>query len=422
VKPNDNSSKRVVVTGIGVLSPLGLNMPDTWQGLVKGKSGIDYITLFDATEYKTRFAGEVKGFEPTDYISRKKARHMDRFTQLSVVASLQALEQSGIEVNDGNEDSLGVLIGSGTGGLITIAQQVAVLLEKGPDKVNPFLVPMMMGDAASSQVSILLGAKGPNLCATSACSSGADAIGLAYEVIKRGDAKAMIAGGSESIVTPIGIAAFNACKAISTRNDEPQKASRPFDIERDGFIVGEGAGVLILEEYEVAKERNAEILAEVAAYGASGDAYHMTQPCEDGEGGVRAMKMALEKGGLKPADIDYINAHGTSTQLNDKIETMAIKRVFGDRAYQIPVSSTKSMLGHLLGGSGAVESAICIMAIKEGIIPPTINLTNRDPECDLDYVPDIARKQKISVALSNSFGFGGHNSTLIFRRYSEAGD
>ncbi|MFC1861372.1 beta-ketoacyl-ACP synthase II [Chloroflexota bacterium] len=417
-----DSINRVVITGIGVLSPLGLNMATTWEGLIAGKSGIDHITLFDAGPHETRIAGEVKGFMPTDYVGRKEARHMDRFAQLAIAASVQALEETGIKISDDNMESVGVLIGSGIGGLITIANQMGVLLQKGPDRVSPFLVPMMMGDAASTQVSILLGAKGPNLCATSACSSGADAIGVAYEIVRSGNAKAMIAGGSEAVISPIGVAAFNSCKAISTRNDEPQLASRPFDAKRDGFVIGEGAGILILENLVLARERGANIIAEIIAYGASGDAYHMTQPSENGEGAARAMQMALERGKVSASEIDYINAHGTSTPLNDKIETMAIKTVFGDHAYRIPTSSTKSMLGHLLGASGAVEAAICATVINNGIIPPTINLVNPDPECDLDYVPNVARQASVTTALSSSFGFGGHNSVLIFRKYSEAQD
>lgn len=414
-----NQNNRVVVTGLGALTPLGLNMDATWEGLITGKSGIDNITLCDTTGLETKFAGEVKGFNPLDYIDRKKARHMDRFAQLAVVASLQAMQNSGIKLNDQNHESIGVLIGSGIGGLTTLAEQIKVLLEKGPDRVNPFLVPMMMGDAASSQVSIVLGARGPNLCATSACSSGADAVGVAYEVIKRGDARAMIAGGSESILTPIGIAAFNACKALSTRNDEPKLASRPFDAERDGFVIGEGGGVIVLEELSFARERGATILAEMIAYGASGDAYHMTQPSENGEGAARAMQVALNKGGLSVNDIDYVNAHGTSTPLNDRVETMAMKAVFGERAYKIPISSTKSMTGHLIGAAGSVEAAICVKVIQHGIIPPTINLVHPDPDCDLDYVPKVARRADVKVALSNSFGFGGHNSSLIFRKFEE---
>jgi len=410
----------VAVTGMGVVSPLGLNLSTTWEGVIAGKSGIDYITLFDAGSLETKFAGEVKGFEPTDYISRKDARRMDRFAQLAVAASLQALEQSGIEISSVNEDQTGIVIGSAIGGLTTLFEQARVLIDKGPERVSPFLIPMMIADIAAAQVSIVLGVKGPNLCTTSACSSGSDAIGVACEIIRRGDAQIMIAGGSEAIINPLGISAFNAMKAISTRNDEPQLASRPFDAERDGFIVSEGAGVLILEDLTHAQKRGANILAEVIGYGASADAYHITQPLEDGEGAARAMQMALGKAGLAPTEVDYINAHGTSTSLNDIMETKAIKTVFGDSAYHIPTSSTKSMLGHLLGGSGAVEAAICIMAIQHGIIPPTINLTHPDPECDLDYVPHVARQAKVTTALSNSFGFGGHNSVLLFRKYPEA--
>ncbi len=410
---------RVVVTGFGVLCPLGLNVTTSWEGLVAGKSGIDYITLFDPKLHETKFAGEVKGFEPTDYISRKDTHRMDRFAQLAVAASLQAVEHAGIKIDPSNQDSMGIIIGSGIGGLTTLFEQTKILIERGPSRVTPFLAPMMIPDMAAAQVSIALGAKGPNFCTTSACSSGSDAIGAAYELIKHGDAQAMLAGGSEAIINPIGITAFNALKAISTRNSEPQLASRPFDAERDGFIISEGAGILVLENLAHAQERGADILAEIIAYGASADAYHITQPDENGEGAARAMQIALDKAGLKPNEVDYINAHGTSTPLNDKVETMAIKTAFGDNAYKIPISSTKSMIGHLIGGAGAVEAAICIMVIQNGVIPPTINLTHPDPECDLDYVPNVARRAKVATALSNSFGFGGHNSVLVFREYSE---
>ncbi len=415
-----DSHNRVVVTGIGILCPLGNDVATTWAGLVAGESGIDDITLFDAEGLETRFAGEVKGFNPTDYISRKEAHRMDRFAQLAVAASLQAVEHSGIKISAINENSVGVIFGSGIGGLTTLFEQTKVLLEKGADRVSPFLVPMMISDMASSQVSMALGAKGPNLCTTSACSSGSDAIGAAYELIKHGDAQAIISGGCESIINPIGVSAFNALNAISTRNDAPKLASRPFDAERTGFVIGEGAATLILESLTSAQERGAEIVAEVIAYGATADAFHITQPPDDGEGAARAMQIALKKGGLAPTEVDYINAHGTSTQLNDRAETLAIKTVFGDHAYNVPVSSTKSMMGHLIGGAGAVEAVVCILAIQHGVIPPTINLTHPDPECDLDYVPNVARKAKITTALSNSFGFGGHNSVLIFRKYSEA--
>ena len=413
-------NNRVVVTGMGIMSPLGLDTTTTWEGLIAGKSGIDYITLFDAEPLETKFGGEVKGFEATEYMSRKDARHMDRFAQLAVAASHEAVAQSGIPIDSDSQNHIGIIIGSGIGGLITLFDQMKVLLEKGPDRVSPFLAPMMIADIAAAQVSISLGLKGPNLCTTTACSSGSDAIGVAYELIKRGDAQAMLAGGSESIMTPIGFTAFNALKAISTRNSEPRLASRPFDAERDGFVISEGAGVLVLEDLAHARERGANILAEVVSYGASADAFHVTQPIETGEGAARAIQIALDKAGLDPSEIGYINAHGTSTQLNDKVETKAIKTVFGENAYSIPISSTKSMIGHLIGGAGAVEAAICIMAIQNGIIPPTINLTNPDPECDLDYVPNVARSTTVNTTLSNSFGFGGHNSTLIFQKYREA--
>ena len=415
-----NPNSRVVVTGTGILCPLGLNTTTTWEGLVAGKSGIDHITLFDSEPCETKFAGEVKGFEPTDYINRKDARRMDRFAQMAIAASLQAVEQSGIQINSMSEDDIGVIVGSGIGGLTTLYEQAKLLLEKGPSRVSPFLIPMMITDMAAAQISITLGLKGPNLCTTSACSSGSDAIGAAYELIRRGDTQAVLAGGSEAIINPIGITAFNALKAISTRNDEPQLASRPFDAERDGFVIGEGAGILVLENLAHAQRRGAQILAEIASYGATADAYHITQPDGAGGGAARAMQAALNKAGLATTEIDYINAHGTSTQLNDKMETTAIKSVFGDYAYHIPISSTKSMMGHLIGAAGAVEAAICIMVIQHGLIPPTINLTHPDPECDLDYVPNVARRAKVTTALSSSFGFGGHNSVLVFQKYAEA--
>ena len=415
----DNSKNRVVVTGIGTVSPLGLDTATTWENLIAGKSGIDYITLCDPEPLETKFAGEVKGFEPTNYMSRKDAHRMDRFAQLAVAASPEAVKQARLEIDDSNQDNIGVIVGSGIGGLTTLFEQSKVLLEKGPKRVSPFLAPMMIADIAAAQVSIALGVKGPNLCITSACSSGSDAIGAAYELIKHGDAEVMIAGGTESIINPIGITAFNALKAISTRNSEPQLASRPFDAERDGFVIGEGACVLILENLAHAQKRGVNILAEIVAYGATADSFHVTQPAGNGEVAARAMQIALEKAGIAPGEVDYINAHGTSTPLNDVTETRATKTAFGDYAYRIPVSSTKSMTGHLIGCAGAIEAAICIMVIRHGIIPPTINLTHPDPECDLDYVPNVARRAKVTTALSNSFGFGGHNSVLVFREYSE---
>jgi 3-oxoacyl-[acyl-carrier-protein] synthase II len=416
---NDNCDKRVVITGLGMVSPLGLDVTTNWEALVAGKSGIANITLFNASKFATRFAGEVKGFEPTNYINRKEARHMDRFAQLAVAASQEAIKQAKLQIDDLNRNNIGVLIGSGVGGLFTLQEQIRNMDQNGPDRVNPFLVPMMIADSASALVSIMLGARGPNFCAVSACSSSADAIGVAYETIKRGDTKVMIAGGSEAAVNEIGVAAFCACKALSERNDAPQEASRPFDAQRDGFIISEGAASLVMEELEFAKARGATILAEMGGYGASGDAFHITQPTESGEGAARAMRSALRNAGWRPEEIGYINAHGTSTPLNDKMETRAIKEVFGDFAYRVPVSSTKSMTGHLLGGAGAIEAAICVLTLQYGIIPPTINLNNPDPDCDLDYVPNLARKAAVDKILSNSFGFGGHNSVLGFKRYFE---
>lgn len=415
----ENSYNRVVITGIGCFSPLGHDIDSTWQNLIDGKSGIAEITLFDASDLETRIAAEVKDFDVNNYIDRKVSRRMDRFSQMSVAASMQAVEKSGIEINSANEDQIGIIIGSGIGGLTTLYNQTKVLVEQGPSRVSPFLVPMMISDMAAAQVSITLGIKGVNLCTTSACSSSSDAIGVAYELLKRGDAQAAISGGSEAIINPLGIASFSALKALSTRNDSPQEASRPFDADRDGFVIGEGACALILETLDHAQKRGANILAEIIAYGASGDAFHITAPDENGDGAVRAMRQALNKAGIEPNDIDYINAHGTSTQLNDKVETMAVKKVFGEEAYKTPMSSTKSMTGHLIGAAGAMEAAVCTMVIRNGIIPPTINLQNPDEECDLDYVPNVARKADVKTTLSNSFGFGGHNSVLILRKYSE---
>ena len=412
-------SDRVVITGMGAVSPLGLNVPSMWEALVNGRSGVDHITLFDPELFETKIAAELKGFNAADYLDHKKARHMDRYGHFAVVASLEAVEQARLSFD--NAEEIGVIIGSGIGGLGTLSAQFGVLAERGPRKVSPFLIPMMITDAASGQVSILLGAKGVNFCATSACSSGADAIGEACEIIKRGDAQVMLAGGAEAAITPIGMAGFNAAGALSTQNDEPQKASRPFDAQRDGFVIGEGGAVLVLESLPHALGRGANILAEVLSYGATSDAYHITQPAAGGEGGAKAMQIALRKAGIRPDEIDYINAHGTSTPLNDKSETMAIKTVFGQHAYRMPISSTKSMMGHLIGAAGAIEAIICVLTIQRGVIPPTINLTNPDPDCDLDYVPHVSRQRKVRTALSNSFGFGGHNSVLVLREYSEGG-
>ncbi|MBI4299554.1 MAG: beta-ketoacyl-ACP synthase II [Chloroflexi bacterium] len=408
-------TKRVVITGMGVISPLGLDVPSLWAALLDGRSGVGPITLFETEGFDTTFAAEVKGFDPTAHLDRKEVRRMDRFVQFAATAALQAVGQARLQPQDMALEEFGVVIGSGIGGLTTLSEQFRVLAERGPGRISPFLVPMMITDMASGQVSILLGAKGPNWCTTSACSSGADAIGEAYEIIRRGDAPGVITGGSEAPITPIAVAAFNAARALSTRNDAPQQASRPFDAERDGFVLGEGAAILVLEDLERALSRGATVMAEVAGYGATADAFHITQPAEGGEGGARAMRIALKKAGLASEQIGYINAHGTSTPFNDKLETMAIKSVFGEAAYGTPISSTKSMHGHLLGAAGPIEAIACVMAIQNGVIPPTINLTNPDPECDLDYVPNKARKAKVEAALSNSFGFGGHNSCLVFR-------
>jgi 3-oxoacyl-[acyl-carrier-protein] synthase II len=407
---------RIVVTGMGAVSPLGLDIPTLWQALKSGQSGAGRITLFDAEPFETKIAAEVKGFNPTDFIEYREARRMDRYTQFATVAAMQAVKQANLDCEKEGTD-VGVLIGSGIGGITTLSAQMATLAEKGPHRISPLLVPMMIADAAAGHVSIMMGAKGMNFCATSACSSGADAVGEACEIIKRGDVQVMIAGGAEAPLTPISIAGFNAAGALSVRNDAPQKASRPFDAQRDGFVMGEGAAVLVLESLDHALKRNANILAELAAYGATSDAFHITQPAQDGGGGAKAMLMALRKAGLTIKDIDYINAHGTSTSMNDKCETMAIKSVFGEDAYRVPVSSTKSMMGHMIGAAGAIEAIVCILAIQHGVVPPTINLENADPDCDLDYVPNVARKQRVRAAMSNSFGFGGHNSVLILREY-----
>lgn len=408
---------RVVITGIGTVSPLGLDLPSTWKSLLEGRSGVDIITLFDPAPFETKFAAEVKGFDAGNYMDRKEARRADRFVQFALAASQEAMRHSNLKIDETNANDIGVVIGSGIGGIITLSEQYKVLAERGPGRISPFLIPMMITDMASGQVSIATGAKGPNFCVTSACASSADAVGNAFEIIRRGDAVAMVTGGTEASITPIGMAAFNAARALSTRNETPQTASRPFDAERDGFIMGEGSAILILEELEFARNRGANILAEIVGYGMTGDAYHITSPSEGGEGGARAMAMALRKAKIAPHEVDYINAHGTSTPLNDKFETMAIKTVFGDHASKVAISSTKSMHGHLLGAAGALESGICVMAIREGVIPPTINYEVPDPECDLDYVPNQARKATVKVAISNSLGFGGHNSTLVFKPY-----
>ncbi len=412
-----NTGKRVVVTGVGLVTPLGLNREDTWNSVLAGRSGVAEITHFDASEFSTRFAAEVKGFNPVDYVGVKDARKMDRFMSFAVVASNEALEHAGLKTPLENGDRAGVIIGSGIGGFETIEREVKKYLEGGPKKISPFFIPAAIINEASGQVSIRTGAAGPNSATVTACAAGSHAIGDAYRIIQRGDADLMITGGAEAPITPLGIGGFSALRAISTRNDEPEKASRPFDKDRDGFVVGEGAGVLILEELESALKRGAPILAEICGHGMSGDAFHITLPPEDGRGIIRTMKLTLDEAGISPDQVNYINAHGTSTIPNDWIETAAIKKVFGDYARKIPISSTKSMTGHLLGAAGGLEAGLSVLAIRDQAAPPTINYENSDPACDLDYVPNEARKVAIKYVLSNSFGFGGTNAALLFRRY-----
>ncbi len=409
---------KVYVTGIGTVTPLGLDTKSTWNALLKGKSGIDSIAAFDAEGFETTIAGEARGFDPTLYVDRKQARRLDRFAQFAVAATAQALEQAHLDLHDGSVDAtrVGSVIGSGIGGIITLSEQWAVLNEKGPGRVNPFLVPMMLADMAPGQVSIIYGAKGPNYCTVTACSSGADGIGIASEMIRRGEIDIAIAGGTEAPICPIAVAGFNACMALSKRNDAPQAASRPFDADRDGFVMGEGAGVLVIESEESVVRRGVTPIAQLAGYGASSDAYHVTQPPPGGEGAARAMRSALAEAEMTPIDISYVNAHGTSTPMNDRLETEAMKAVFGDEAYKIKISSTKSMTGHLLGAAGGVEAAIAALAVSESAVPPTINLENPDPDCDLDYTAHHAQKGVVKAAMSNNLGFGGHNASLIFRR------
>jgi len=411
--------RRVVVTGMGCISPVGNNVKDTWNSLIEGKSGAGSITHFDASRHKTRFAAEVKGFDGAALFGQRDARKMDRFTQFAAAATVEALEQARLKIDDSNRDRVGVLIGTGIGGIGTLMEQAEILRERGPERVSPFLVPMMISDSAAGMLAIRVGARGPNMAIATACASGNNAIGEALEMIRRGAADAMIAGASEAALVPIAMAGMNVMTALSTRNEDPQTASRPFDKDRDGFLMGEGAGILILETLEHARQRGANILAELSGYGTTDDAHHISAPAENGAGAAISMKLALEDAGLTINDIEYINAHGTSTPLNDKSETAAIKTVFGEQAYQIPVSSTKSMTGHLLGASGAVEATFCVMAIRDQLLPPTINYHTPDPECDLDYVPNEARRASPKHVMSNSFGFGGHNATLVITRFEE---
>jgi 3-oxoacyl-[acyl-carrier-protein] synthase II len=412
------SKRRVVVTGLGLITPLGVGVEKSWNGLVAGRSGIRRITQFDASAFPTQIAGEVDGFNPGDYIEPKEIKKMDRFIQFGLAASIMAMGDSGLKIDDRNAPRVGVYVGSGMGGLPAIEHYHKVLLEKGPRRITPFFIPMLIINLAAGNISIKFGAKGPNSAPATACATGSHAIGDAFKVIQRGDADAMIAGGTESCITAMGIGGFNAMKALSTRNGEPEKASRPFDRDRDGFIMGEGSGIMIIEELGHALERNAKIYAEISGYGLTGDAYHITSPAPGGEGAARCMAMALKDADVRPSQVDYINAHGTSTKYGDELETAAIKSVFGEHAYKVAVSSTKSMTGHLLGAAGGVEAVICALTISEGMILPTINLDNPDPECDLDYVPHTARKTEVGYALSNSFGFGGTNACLLFKKFS----
>lgn len=411
-------NRRVVVTGIGAVTPLGNDAKTLWENIVANKSGIDYITKVNKDDFPVHVAAEVKDFQATDFIDKKEARKMDYFTQYAVAASKMAVEDANLVIDDSNADRVGVWIGCGIGGMDVYEEQVRRFIEKGYRRVSPFFVPMLIPDMAAGQVSIQLGAKGINSCSVTACASGSNSIGDAFKAIQRGDVDYIITGGTESPITNMAFAGFSAMKAL-TFNDDPKTASRPFDKNRDGFVMGEGAGIIVLETLESALERGAKIYAEIVGYGATGDAYHITAPAENGEGAARAMKQALADANMEPEEVDYINAHGTSTGLNDKFETLAIKNVFGEHAYQLAVSSTKSMTGHLLGAAGGVEAVISIKSIDDGILPATINYETPDPECDLDYVPNESRKQNVDVVMSNSFGFGGHNACLVFKKYKE---
>lgn len=410
--------RRVVITGMGVITSLGLDCNTFWNSLKNGKSGINTITKFDISEFSTKVAAEINNFEPTDYIDRKEAKRMDTYTQYAIAAAVEAMERSGLDLDKIDRNRMGVIIGSGIGGIETLIDQHKVLMEKGSKRVSPFFIPMMIANIASGMIAIHFGAKGFNECVVTACATSSNAIGDAFKVIQRGDADIMITGGAEASLNPLSFAGFCNMKAMSS-NEDPKTASRPFDAERDGFVMGEGAGIIILEEYGHALKRKAEILAEIVGYGCTCDAYHITAPAEGGEGAARSMKHAIEDAGITPEQVGYINAHGTSTPHNDKNETVAIKTVFGEYAYKVPVSSTKSMTGHLLGAAGVIEAIACIFALREGFIPPTINYRTPEPECDLDYVPNKGRTADVQYAISNSLGFGGHNATLVFKRYQE---
>ncbi|WP_442600978.1 beta-ketoacyl-ACP synthase II [Paenibacillus sp. KN14-4R] len=410
--------KRVVITGLGVITSLGKEVETFWGNLLDGKSGVSHVESFDVSEYPTRIGASIKDFNPEDYIDRREARRMDRFVQFAVAATDKAMKDAKLDVRElADPERVGVSVGSGIGGLQTWEEQHKILLEKGPKRVSPFFIPMMIANMASGQISMITGAKGPNTTSVTACATGTHSIGDSFKLIKHGEADVMICGGAEATISPTGMAGFCALRAMSTRNEEPEKASRPFDTDRDGFVMGEGAGILILESLDHAQARGAHIYAEVIGYGMSGDAHHMTDP--DPDGAARCMIKAIKDAGISPSEIDYINAHGTSTPVGDKSETIAIKKALGDHAYKVAVSSTKSMTGHLLGAAGGVEAVICGLTIERGIIPPTINLENPDPECDLDYVPNHPRQAEVKVAMSNSFGFGGHNATILLKKFEE---
>ncbi len=411
--------KRVVITGMGAVTPIGNTLEDYWQGLISGRNGIGRITAFDPSQHGSQIAGEVKGFDPLDYMDRKDAKRAARFAHFAIAASKQALADAKLAITDLNAEQIGVMIGTGVGGIQVMEDQQEIYLTRGPSRCSPFMVPMMIANMAAGLTAIQTGAKGPNSCPVTACAAGSNAIGDAFRLVQNGYAQAMICGGTESAVTPLTFAGFSSARAMSTRNDDPTRASRPFDRDRDGFVLGEGSGILILEDLDHALSRGARIYAEIVGYGMSCDAYHMTSLAPGGEGATRAIRLALKDGGLSPTDVSYVNAHGTSTPVNDPNETAAIKTVLGDHAYSITVSSTKSMTGHLLGGSGGIEGVAAAMAVANDKVPPTINLVNPDPACDLDYVADKSRNQTVNVALSNSFGFGGHNVTLAFKKYAE---
>ena len=409
----------MVVTGVGLVTPCGIGIDNVWNNILNGQSGIGPITRFDITQFDTKFAGEIKEFTPEDYIQPKEVKKMDLFIQYAIAAAQIAVNDAGLDMGREDSERVGVVVGTGLGGLPTIEKYHSVLLERGPGRITPFFIPMLIANEAPGHIAIQHGFKGPNLCIVTACATGAHSIGEACRIIQYGDADVMVAGGSEANLTPLTVGGFNAMKALSTRNDDPLKASRPFERDRDGFVVAEGSGIVILEELEHATKRGAKIYAEMAGYGYNGDAYHITAPCPDGDGFIRCIRMALKDALLSPDDVDYINAHGTSTKLNDYIETLSIKEVFKEKAYKTPVSSTKSMTGHLLGAAGAIEAIFSVLSIRDQVCPPTINYENPDPECDLDYVPNTARNHAINVVLSNAFGFGGTNSALVFRRFKE---